>query len=186
MRSKNFMFDASELTPEVLDRFPVWMNGHWFDEDDVERRYGPFSQSVTESALIAYEGPLPYPLLAGNDEYPSHVIVKCIATTAVGGEFPGYLTPLVRDDRLPRLSPHIFASGGTELCLGELNAAEQAMILPRWRSQVEGAFGLPLHSLFPITLSVPTGILPTAVPVRWSLPSLMYLTGRRPQVVPSV
>jgi hypothetical protein len=171
--------------PDDFDRFPVWMNGHWFDEDDVERKYGPFSRVVTEAARIAYQGPLPYPLLSEDDEHPRDVLVKCIATTASGVEFQGYLTPLMKGCDLTWLSPAIFTPGGVEtLCLGELDAAQQARVLPRWRAKVEANLGRPLRALFPITLTVPDGLLPPGVPAQWSLPSLMYLSGWKPQVMP--
>jgi hypothetical protein len=183
MPEKLFVLDESELTPEDFDRFSVWMNAHWFDEDEVVRKYGPFTQRrPDEASRIAYEGPLPYPLL---DEDHPDAVVKCVATTAGGHEFAGYLTPLLPEDRnLQGLSPQIFASEGVGLCHGELNAAEQATLFPRWRADVERAFGRPLRDIFPVTLAVPDGILPPAVPSRWSLPGLMYLANWRPQVVP--
>jgi hypothetical protein len=159
------------------------MNAHWFDDDVIERRYGPFSGPVTEAARIAYQGPLPYPLLNEDDEHPIDVIVKCVATTAGGDEFRGYLTPLLQGMHPQGLSPHIFPSG-IGLCLGELDAAQQATVLSRWRADVETALGRPLREVFPVTLTVPDGILPPAVPSRWSLSGLMYLANWRPQVVP--
>lgn len=184
MPEKLFVFDESELTPKDFDRFPVWMNAHWFDDNEVERKYGPFTERPTEAARIAYQGPLPYPLSDEDDEHPSHVFVRCVVTIRGGDEFQGYLTPLLAGEDLVRLYPQVFARETTWLCHGELSAAEQATLFPRWRAQVEAAFGRPLSELFPVTLMVPDGILPPAVPSRWTLPGLMYLANWRPQVVP--
>jgi hypothetical protein len=124
-------------------------------------------------------------LLNEDEDHPNDVIVKCGATTARGDTFQGYLTPLLQGMHPHGLSPHIFVAGSIGLCLGVLDAVQQATVLPRWRTQVEAAFGQPLRELFPVTLTVPDGILPPAVPSQWSLPGLMYLANWRPQVVPA-
>jgi hypothetical protein len=184
-RVKDFVFDTSELTPEDFRRFPVWMNAHWFDEDDVERKYGPFSRMLTEAARIAYDGRLPYPPLNEDDDHPSDVIVRCVAMTAGGDAFDGFLTPLKQDDDPVWLSPHVFTPKGLDtLCLGELDAAQQTIAIPLWRAGLEAAFERPLRAVFPLTLTVPAGILPPTVRTTWFLPGLMYLSGWKSQVVP--
>ncbi|HEX8910969.1 MAG TPA: hypothetical protein VF796_01320 [Humisphaera sp.] len=185
MPTKVFVFDESGLVPEDFDRFPVWMNAHWFDEDEVVRRFGPFTRRVTEAARLAYQGPLPYPILQEDSDHPSDVIVKCLATTAAGDKFPGCLTPLLEEGDLTLLAPHVFTPTGAEpLCLGELDAAQQATVLPRWRADIEAALGRPLRDLFPMTLDVPEGILPPGAPSRWTLEGLMYRSTWKPQLVP--
>ncbi len=182
------IFNTGELTPELLTRYPIWMDGHFFDENLLAERYSVRATRITECARVAYTGPLPYPLLNEDDDHPGYIEVRCTARTPAGNQYEGFLTPMedVRFMDVTVFSPHGTRFHGPQaMKLGEIPQARYEEVVPRWRGGVEAAFGQTLSELFPMTLSVDPKLLPSGVTTTWTLPGLIYYQNGEQRVVPS-
>jgi hypothetical protein len=181
------IFNSGELTPELLGRYPIWMDGHFFDEDMLAERYGVPATKITECARVAYTGPLPYPLHQ-DDDHPGYIEVRCTATTAAGNQYEGFLTPMgnLRYMSVALFSPHGTRFNGQQaMKLGEIPQSRYEIVIPRWRDAVKAGFGQTLSELFPMTLSVDPKLLPSGVTTTWTLPGLIYYENGEQRVVPS-
>ncbi|HQY87490.1 MAG TPA: hypothetical protein PK402_02455 [Tepidisphaeraceae bacterium] len=181
------ILDTGELTPELLARYPIWMDGHWFDREVLAERYNVLAIKIHGCTRVAYTGALPYPLLDEDDDHPSYVDVRCTATAAAGNQYDGFLTPMenVRHMDITVFSPHgARFNGQMPMKLGEIPLERYELVVPRWRNNVEAAFGRTLSELFPMTLSVDPKLLPPGVTTTWTLPGLIYYENGEQRVVP--
>ena len=177
--------DTSALTPEVLDRHPIWVSMLPSVRCELAARAGV--PEFSEASRVAYTGPLPYPLFADDGVHPDYPDIRCTALAPGNEQYRGYLEYA---EDLCGLYATVFtpygkrSHGRQSVILGEIPPARYEEVVPRWRDTVEAAFARPLSELFPMTLSVEPGLLPAEATTTWTLPGLIYFQNREQQVVP--
>ncbi len=171
--------DVCKLTPELLQRYPVWVQMSSTNVREVALRRELDRYEYCEPSRLAYSGPLPYQIECDLIPYSRIPQIACHAEAAGGGRYLGHLEYYGADPLEADVS--LFTPHGEErfnrqqhLCSGRIEASRYEERMTRWRTNVEASFGRPLRELFPMRVWIDKGVLPPGYATEWTLPGLLY------------
>jgi hypothetical protein len=179
---KTFVRDLSQITVDELHEHPIWMDAHWFDKEDLIKRYGPEARRAYEPSRVAYLGSLPYPHFDGDDDHSPMVCVRSRCTFRTGESFDGIAIPA--SNRL--LSYSVFVGASRQLLhhgpVQFLSDKHREETVARWKASIESSLG-PFHKVFPAVVEIEEGLLPPEVTRVYTLRGLTYYSGDQEIVV---
>ena len=177
--------NESEITPEMLAAYPIWMDAHAFDDDDLVARYG---RTGTECARVAYEGsyPYPFPVPDHDTSRTAYIVVRCQFQFANGHSGVGTIVPTLVDMRSGQIvltHPHFcvpHSDRSLVLQIGSLSHQPDEMrrkVLDGAIQRFETHVG-KLKDIFPVEITIDEGLLSPNVPRSLTIPALTYRMGK--------